>query len=114
MTLRISVAVITLAVIVTTATACRREPGASAQTVTEKTIATRAVAVPVDGMICQVCAGGVKSALEDIPGVRDVEVSLEKRNAVVHFEEGKVHVDQLTRAITNLGLKAGAPTSVQR
>jgi len=110
----IVLAVIAFAGVAALSTACRREPTASAQAAPQTQVATRAVTVPVDGMICQVCAGGVKSALKDIPGVRDVEVSLEKRNAVVHYEDGKVRVDQLTRAITNLGLKAGLPTAVQQ
>ncbi|ODS53758.1 MAG: hypothetical protein ABS36_12555 [Acidobacteria bacterium SCN 69-37] len=70
----------------------------------------RAVAVPVDGMICQVCAGNVKSALRRIQGVAHAEVSLEQRKVVIHYQDGKVSADQLTRAITELGYKAGVPT----
>lgn len=93
--------------------ACRREPAAAAQSVSQKRVATRTVAMPVDGMICQVCAGGAKLALKAVHGVQDVEVSLEKRNAVIRYEEGKVSPDQLARAITDLGLKPGVPTPIQ-
>lgn len=103
----------TLLVAVAFSTGCRRE-AASAQTASQNHVATQTVAVPVDGMICQVCAGGLKVALKDVPGVRSVEVSLEKRNAVIHYEQGEVTFDQLTRAITDLGLKAGVPTPVRQ
>jgi mercuric ion binding protein len=106
-----------LAVLLVTAasTGCRREAAASSGGASAaQSAATRTVAVPVDGMICQVCAGGVKSALKEVPGVQNVEVSLEKRSAVIRYEDGRVTFDQLTRAITDLGLKAGVPTPVQQ
>ncbi|MGQ0733774.1 MAG: heavy-metal-associated domain-containing protein, partial [Acidobacteriota bacterium] len=64
-------------------------------------------------MICQICAGSVKSALKKVDGVQDAEISLEKRNAVIHYDERKVSVDQLTRAIQDAGFKPGAPTAVR-
>jgi len=98
--------------IVAASTACRREGAASAHAGGEKQVATRSVAVPVEGMICQICAGRVKSALKAVHGVSDVEVRLEKRNAVIQFEDGTVTPDQLMRAITELGYKAGRPAPV--
>ncbi len=90
--------------------ACRRDVTASAQGGADTQVVMRAVAVPVDGMICQVCAGNVKSALRRIQGVAHAEVSLEQRKVVIHYQDGKVSADQLTRAITELGYKAGVPT----
>jgi len=94
---------------------CRRESSVAAKaTAPAQQGATKTVAVSVDGMICQVCAGSVKSALKRVPGVQDVEVSLEKRHAVIRYEDGKVGVDQLTRAISNVGFKPGLPEFVHR
>jgi copper chaperone CopZ len=73
----------------------------------------RTVTVPVNGMICMVCAGSVKNALKAVHGVQKAEVDLEKHNATVHYEHGKVSVDQLTRAINQLGYKAGVPVPAQ-
>lgn len=106
-----SIGVVTLIVGLALTTACRRETTTAAQTAApEQTVATRTVTVPVDGMICQVCAGTVKSALKKVDGVQDAEISLEKRNAVVHYDARKVTLDELTRAIKEAGYKPGVPT----
>lgn len=93
-------------------TGCRRDTQASPAAV-ERTAASRTVAVPVSGMICQICAGSVKSALKKVDGVQDAEISLEKRHAVIRYDERTVSVEQLTRAIQRAGFKPGAPTAVQ-
>jgi copper chaperone CopZ len=98
--------------IVAASTGCRREVAAVGRGGGEKQAATRGVAVPVDGMICQICAGRVKSALKAVHGVSDVEVSLERRNAVIRYEEAKLSPEQLTRTISELGYKVGVPTPV--
>ncbi len=91
----------------------QRDPTPSAQAAPPKQAEMRTVRVPVDGMICMVCAGSVKNALKAVDGVQNAEVNLEKRHATVHYENGKVTVDELARVITQLGYKAGVPTPVQ-
>lgn len=90
-------------------TACQRDTTASAQTAQPKQAEMRTVTVPVSGMICMVCAGSVKNALKAVHGVQNAQVNLEKHNATVQYENGKVSVDELTRAINQLGYKAGVP-----
>ncbi len=102
--------VLTVAV---SSTACQRDTTASAQAAQAKRPEMRTVTVPVDGMICVVCAGRVKTALKAVHGVQDAEVNLEKRNATVQYENGKLNLDQLTRAINELGYKAGVPAAVE-
>jgi copper chaperone CopZ len=70
---------------------------------------TKIVRIPVEGMICTVCAGNVKKALKSVPGVQEAEISLERREVVVRYGEGKVLPEQLVSAINQLGYKAGAP-----
>lgn len=82
---------------------------ASAQSAAPKPAAMRTVTVPVEGMICMVCAGRVKNVLKAVHGVQNAEVNLEKRSATIQFENGEVSVDDLTRVITKLGYKAGVP-----
>jgi mercuric ion binding protein len=99
-------------------TACRREPQATtqatvAQTPADRPQTIRTVTIPVDGMICQVCAGTVKSALKKVAGVNETEISLEKRTAVVHYDERAVSLETLSRVIKDAGFKPGAPTSPQ-
>jgi mercuric transport protein len=111
----LSFAVVTLAMAVF-GSACRSEPQAATHTPVPQTAADqpptiRTVKIPVDGMICQVCAGSVKSALKKVDGVNDAEISLEKRNAVVRYDERKVTLETLTRAIKDAGFKPGEPTT---
>jgi copper chaperone CopZ len=72
-------------------------------------VQTKTVRIPIEGMICTVCAGNVKKALKSVPGVQEAEISLERREAVVRYGEGKVLPEQLVSAINQLGYKAGAP-----
>lgn len=93
-------------------TGCKRETTASAQAAQPKGAEMRTVTVPVDGMICMVCAGSVKNALKAVHGVQNAEVNLEKHYATVQYENGKVSVEELTRTINHLGYKAGVPAPV--
>jgi copper chaperone CopZ len=104
-----SFALAALVLIMTSSAACQRDATTSAQTAGENPVAIRTVTVPVDGMICMVCAGSVKNALKAVHGVQNAEVNLEKHNAVIHYEDGQVILDQLTQAINELGYKAGVP-----
>jgi copper chaperone len=64
---------------------------------------TKTVRIPIQGMVCTVCAGKVKRALRALDGVQEVEVSLERREARVRYGEGKVSPEQLVAAISKLG-----------
>jgi mercuric transport protein len=92
--------------------ACRREPQAPPSAGRE-TVATRTVAIPVNGMICQVCAGTVKSTLKKVDGVTDAEISLAERHAVIQYDERKVSLEALTRAIKDAGYQPGVPSAIQ-
>jgi mercuric transport protein len=102
-----------LVLAISVVTACRREPQAPPPAGGDTTVAMRTVAVPVDGMICQVCAGTVKSTLKKFDGVRDAEISLEKRHAVIQYDERKVSLEALTRAIKDAGYTPGVPSPIQ-
>ena len=69
----------------------------------------RTVSIPVEGMSCVSCAARVKRTLKAIDGVQQVEVSLERREAVVRFLPDKVSPERLKSAIDALGYKAGTP-----
>ena len=93
--------------------ACQRDTNASAQAAQTPRAEMRTVTVPVSGMICMVCAGSVKNALKAVHGVQKADVDLEKHNVTVQYENGKVSLDELTRAINQLGYKAGVPAPAQ-
>jgi mercuric ion binding protein len=54
-------------------------------------------------MYCEACPITVKKALSRVPGVSNVSVSFEKKEAVVTFDDAKASVDSLTKATANAG-----------
>ena len=61
-------------------------------------------------MDCPMCPITVKMALNKVEGVNDAEVSLEKKQAVVTFEDTKTTAAALVQATTN----AGYPSTVKK
>ena len=58
--------------------------------------------VSIEGMMCQHCVKHAKDALEKLPGVTSVDVSLEKKNAVLVSQEG-IPQDSIKKAIEDAG-----------
>ena len=71
---------------------------------------TKTVTLSVPGMTCAACPITVKKALTKVDGVQKAEVSYEKREAVVTFDDAKTNADALTKATAN----AGYPSSVKQ
>ena len=65
--------------------------------------AQRTVTLDVPGMYCAMCPITIKKALQKVQGVDKVEVSYEKKQAVVTFDDAKTGVDALTRATKDAG-----------
>jgi mercuric ion binding protein len=61
------------------------------------------VSLSVPTMDCPVCPITIKQALTKVPGVTRAEVSFEKRQATVTFDDAKTSVEDLTRATKNAG-----------
>lgn len=72
--------------------------------------ATQTVTLTVPGMTCAACPITVKKALSKVEGVSQVDVTFEKREAVVTFDDAKASVQKLTKATED----AGYPSSVKR
>lgn len=70
--------------------------------------ATKTVALSVPGMNCAACPITVKKALAMVEGVAKVDANLEKREAVVTFDDSKAEVGQFTRATTEAGYPSTA------
>ncbi len=71
--------------------------------------ATQTVTLSVPGMTCPACPITVKKALSKVEGVSQVDVTLEKREAVVTFDDTKADIQKLTKATKD----AGYPSSVK-
>lgn len=65
--------------------------------------ASKTVTLSVPGMYCATCPITVKKALSQVPGVSKIVVSLEKRQAIVSFDDAKANVDALTWATQEAG-----------
>lgn len=63
----------------------------------------KTVVLSVPTMDCPVCPITVKKALSKVPGVSHAEVSFEKRQASVSFDDAMTSVDALTRATKEAG-----------
>jgi mercuric ion binding protein len=72
--------------------------------------APQTVTLDVPGMTCAACPITVKKAISKVDGVSKVDVSYEKRQAVVTFDDAKATVQKLTQATEN----AGYPSTVKR
>jgi mercuric ion binding protein len=65
--------------------------------------APQTVTLAVSNMTCAACPITVKTALSRVPGVTEVSVSNEKKQATVVFDDSQTTVASLTRATTDAG-----------
>ena len=71
---------------------------------------TKTVTLAVPGMTCAACPITVKTALAKVDGVERTDVSFEKREAVVTYDDAKTTVAAMTKATAG----AGYPSTVKR
>ena len=72
--------------------------------------ATKTVTLSVPGMTCATCPITVKKALTQVEGVTKTEVSFEKREAIVTFDDAKTNSEALTKATED----AGYPSTIKQ
>ncbi len=61
--------------------------------------------IKVSGMTCGSCAVSVKSALTKVKGVKSADVSYEKAQAIVVYDDTQTNEQQLREAINKTGFK---------
>lgn len=66
----------------------------------------RTATLSVPGMYCAVCPITVKKALENVPGVSAVKVTLERKEAVVTFDDAKTSIQALEDATFEAGYES--------
>lgn len=69
----------------------------------------KTVTLAVPGMTCALCPVTIKVALKKVSGVSEVDVSYEKKQAIVTFDDAKTTVDALIKATGD----AGYPSTVK-
>lgn len=67
---------------------------------------TKKSTIRVDGMKCAKCSGSVEKALKATQGVEKVEVSLDRKEVVVEYNDEQVTEAKLREVINATGFKA--------
>lgn len=65
----------------------------------------------VRGMSCDHCVHAVRSALQSLAGVQDVQVDLQKGEVTVTFDRAKVGESDFRRAIDDAGYELAGVSS---
>ena len=66
------------------------------------------IVLNITGMTCGGCTNSVKRVLTALPGVGEVNVSLEHANAEVEFDPALVSVEALKHAIETAGFEVAS------
>jgi len=66
----------------------------------------RLVLIHIDGMHCHQCEQSVTKAISAKPGVHEVEVDFNTRQASVLFDPAAVRIAELMTAVNDAGYKA--------
>ena len=67
---------------------------------------TKTVTIKVDGMMCAKCSASVTKALKATEGVQEAQVSSEKGEAVIKYDDQKLTEAKLREVINSTGFKA--------
>ena len=67
---------------------------------------TKTVTIKVEGMKCNKCSSSVTKALKATEGVEEVQVSSDKGEAVIKYDDQKLTETQLREVINKTGFKA--------
>jgi copper ion binding protein len=89
-----------------------REESVNQEAVEDQQVTT--VTIPVEGMSCGSCVSNVKRTVKAIDGVKQIDVSLEKREAKVRYISEKVSAQTIQESINEIGYKAGKPVEINQ
>ena len=67
---------------------------------------TKTVTIRVEGMKCAKCSASVSKALKATEGVQEAQVSSEKGEAVIKYDDQKLSEAKLREVINSTGFKA--------
>ncbi len=70
---------------------------------------TKTATIKVEGMKCEKCSASVTKALKATEGVEDAQVSSDKGEAVIKYDDQKLDEAKLRDVINSTGFKAVAP-----
>ncbi len=62
---------------------------------------------PIQGMTCANCVRHVEKALKNLPGVLQLEVNLEKHEAIIEYDSTSVSYERMASALKEAGYTLG-------
>lgn len=68
--------------------------------------ATQIVVLSMPTIACAACTNAIKAALKKVKGVKTTEMNLDKRQAIVTFDDAQTSVQALTKATADAGFEA--------
>lgn len=60
----------------------------------------------VEGMTCATCTVTTKVAIKKLDGIESVEVSLDEKKTIVHYNDDKTNAGEIKKKIDSVGYKA--------
>src|SRR3989475_1113569 len=66
---------------------------------------TKRTVLKIGGMHCAGCVSSIQKSVSDVPGVNKVEVNLATEKATLEFDQTKVKLDSIEKAIEEIGYK---------
>ncbi|MCU0323691.1 MAG: mercuric transport protein MerTP [Spirosomaceae bacterium] len=75
------------------------------QSILSQTDSTNKFMISISGMTCTGCEVHVKSEISKLKGIITTQVSYEKANAIVKFDNKKTNIKEITKAINSTGYK---------
>lgn len=61
--------------------------------------------IKIKGMTCMGCVNSIRNVLLNVPGVAQIEVTLEPPQATIHFNSAVTKLDELKEAIIDAGFE---------
>lgn len=82
---------------------------------TTQTAVTQQITLPIRGMTCVGCVASIQLALDDLPGIHEVEVDLPTKQARVTYDPTIVTQSQMVEAVAEAGyqVEENAPAAPQ-
>lgn len=60
----------------------------------------------VEGMTCATCTVTTKAAVKKLNGIKDIQVSLDEKRAVIKYDDALTSSDEIKKKIDSVGYKA--------
>jgi copper chaperone CopZ len=60
----------------------------------------------VEGMTCSACTVTTKSAINKLDGIKNIQVSLEKKNAIISYDSAITNSKEIKSKIDSIGYMA--------